>query len=63
MARAANNIVELASDAIPMFADPEREYCHVVGLCRHRRIEGGRRRQVAGSAAEIRMRAWYPRYA
>jgi len=43
MVRATNRIVELAGDAVPMFADPQREYSHVTRLRRHRRIEGGAR--------------------
>ncbi len=43
MVKAANRIVELAGDAVPIFADPQREYSHVARLRRYRRIEGGAR--------------------
>lgn len=52
MVKATNRIVELAGDATPMFADPKREYCHVVRLQRHRRIEGGARFFVVNSEDE-----------
>ncbi len=43
MVKATNRLVELAGDAVPMFADPDREYCYIVSLRRFRRIEGGAR--------------------
>ncbi len=46
MARATNPIVQLAADAVPIFADPAREYYYVARVRRHRRIKGGVRLSV-----------------
>jgi alpha-D-xyloside xylohydrolase len=46
MARATNAIVQLAADAVPIFADPAREYYYVARVRRHRRIKGGVRFSV-----------------
>jgi alpha-D-xyloside xylohydrolase len=46
MARATNAIVQLAADAVPIFADPAREYYYLARVRRHRRIKGGVRCSV-----------------
>jgi hypothetical protein len=46
MARATNAIVQLAADAVPIFADPAREYCYVARVRRYRRVKGGVRLSV-----------------
>ncbi len=46
MARATNAVVQLAADAVPIFADPAREYCYLARMQRHRRIKGGVRLSV-----------------
>lgn len=52
MVRATNRIVEVAGDAVPIFADPQREYSHLARLRRFRRIEGGARFLVLTSEDE-----------
>jgi len=46
MTRAANILVQLAGDAVPLFADSQREYFYVTRVEGHRRIEGGVRLSV-----------------
>src|SRR4030042_1314282 len=46
MARATNAVVQLAADAVPIFADPARQYCSLARARRHRRIKGGVRLSV-----------------
>ena len=44
--KAKNRMTELAGDMVPIFADPEREYCYLSRVQRYRRIEGGARFSV-----------------
>ena len=44
--RAKNRMTELAGDMVPVFADPEREYCYLSRVQRYRRVEGGARFSV-----------------
>jgi alpha-D-xyloside xylohydrolase len=44
--KATNRITEVAGDAVPLFADPDREYYYVARVQRYRRIEGGARFSV-----------------
>ena len=46
MVKATNRMTEVAGDAVPLFADPDREYYYVTRVQRYRRIEGGARFSV-----------------
>jgi 3-methyladenine DNA glycosylase AlkD len=46
MARATNPVVQLAAAAVPIFADPTREYSYLARVRRHRLIKGGVRLSV-----------------
>ena len=46
MPRMKNRITELADDMVPIFAEPEREYCYLSRVQHYRRIEGGARFSV-----------------
>ena len=55
MAKANNRIVELAGDALPLFADPGRDYDYVTQVEGFRRIKGGARFTVITSEGHKRL--------
>jgi alpha-D-xyloside xylohydrolase len=44
--RMKNRMTELAGDMVPVFADPDRDYCYLSRVRRYRRVEGGARFSV-----------------
>ena len=52
MLKMKNRITELAGDMVPIFADPQREYCYLSRVQRYRRIEGGARFSVLTNDGE-----------
>lgn len=50
--KAAGSITQPAGDAVPIFADPDREYTYVRSVRRYRRLAGGARLFVVSNEGE-----------
>ncbi len=52
MLKMDNRLSEFVGDAVPIFADPGREYCYLSRVTRYRRVDGGARFSVLTDSDE-----------